>query len=414
MSYLSIVCFLLCIFLLLDNRKKSVDLFSPSRVFSFVWALAIGLADLKLSYFQHKWDLYSWTTLLLGVFSLLAGIFSVYSVYSKERLLEIDEIRKYYSNYVIDGRRLFYILVILICVYFISYIIETIVEGYLPFWTTIPDKTRVEWGVFGIHLFVNSMPTILFLVSIYFIFIRHNKQRKILLIVFSLLIIISYFFTLQRFNLAIWVLMLLVLLYYTTKHVRLKHILLIGILLAIIISLIQKVRLIAYVQNYIYIISKMKYPATFSIFTEPYMYIVMNLENFARGVSNLETFTYGYFTGDFIFTLTGVKHWLAETFNIVERPFLISGYNTFSFLWPYYYDYGVLGVVLFPFLMGVATGFAYYSLRKSPNLLNLSVYSIAFYILVISFFTNPLTMLNTVFNIILTVIIVISIDSRKS
>ncbi|MEO0124074.1 MAG: O-antigen polymerase [candidate division WOR-3 bacterium] len=414
MSYLSIVCFLLCVFLLLDSRRKSVDLFSPSRVFAFVWALAIGLADLKLSYFQHKWDLYSWITLLLGIFSLLTGIFGAYLVYSKERLLYVDEIRRYYFNYAINGKRLFYSLVILIGIYFISYITEVILEGYLPFWASIPDRARVEWGVFGIHLLVNSMPTILFLVSIYFIFIKQNKKKKILLMVLSLLIIISYFFTLQRFNLTIWILMLLALLYYTTKRVSLKHILLIGILLAIIISLIQKVRLVAYVQNYIYVISKMKYPATFSIFTEPYMYIVMNLENFARGVSNLENFTYGYFTGDFILALIGVKHWLAETFNIIERPFLICGYNTFSFFWPYYYDYGVLGVVMFPFLVGAATGFAYYSLRTSPNLLNLSVYSMAFYILVISFFTNPLTMLNTVFNIFLTIAIIISIDSRKS
>ncbi len=413
MTYITGFCFLICGVIVLTGFKRSIDILSPTRVFIFIWAFAIGITDLKLSYFQETWSTYSWLVLLLGVISLPIGIFSVYLMYSREDLLKVSEIRQIFSGYAINQKRLFKSIVLIFIIYLISYISEILIEGYLPFFSSIPDKARIEWGVFGIHLFVNLFPTISFLIIVFYVLAKKTLLNTFLITTFFIILLVSYFFTLQRFNFFIWILMSLAFVYYTTNKLRFKHILIAGIVSLTILIFIQRVRLVAYVQNYIYVISKMKYSENYAFITEPYMYVVMNLENFTRGVSNLDRFTYGYFTADFFLALTGIKHWFADVFNIIERPFLISGYNTFSFLWPYYYDFGILGVVVFPYIIGVIIGFLYYSMRKNPNLINVSFYSIAFYVLVISFFTNPLTMLNTVFNLLLTGIIVISVDDKR-
>jgi oligosaccharide repeat unit polymerase len=76
---------------------------------------------------------------------------------------------------------------------------------------------------------------------------------------------------------------------------------------------------------------------------------------------------------------------------------LTSGYNTFPFFFYYLQDFGILGVTLFPFGLGVASWVIYHRMRTMPTLNAIALYAFCFYAMVISFFTNPLTMLNFAF-----------------
>jgi oligosaccharide repeat unit polymerase len=127
----------------------------------------------------------------------------------------------------------------------------------------------------------------------------------------------------------------------------------------------------------------------------------MNLENFARAVDKLDFHLYGYFLMDPLLALVGLKHWLAEYFSIERLPFLISGYNTFTFHWWYYYDFGVIGVALLPFLTGMVTAHLYDRLRTHPEPLHMMMYAACVLLMVISYFMNPLNRLDFVSNIVL-------------
>jgi oligosaccharide repeat unit polymerase len=142
----------------------------------------------------------------------------------------------------------------------------------------------------------------------------------------------------------------------------------------------------------------MKFSKNYAIFTEPYMYITMNLENMAQAVKKIDNFTLGIYSFDWIYALSGLKHWMANYFHLNAREFLTSSYTTYPFHWYYYLDFGLIGVMIFPLLVGFFVGIIYYKLKSSAQLKWIVLYSICVAIMVISFFTNPLMMLTFVTN----------------
>lgn len=399
MSAVSITCFVIGLLVLLSLFMREADRLSPSRVFLLVWSTAIGLADLKLSRLQVPWSQYSWTVLFLGVFALWNGVLMSNVLYMGRHHLTVKEIRARLSSQTINKRRLFWLVVTTFVAYMVCFIAETVVAGGLPVFAAKPDMARIQFGMFGLHLIVSLMPSILFLAVESFLLVRGQKGDKFIIAGVFVLTTISFFMLLQRFSFVHWAIMTLALTYYASSQLSLKHLVIaVGSLVGMFLYL-RSLRFVLYVENYSYVISGMKYDRAYAAFTEPYMYIVMNVENFARGVDKLEQYTYGYFTADFLMALTGLKHWLADYFQLVERPFLTSGYNTFPFLWPYYNDFGIVGMTLISLIIGVVIGVTYHRMRTDPNLVNITLYSTFVFFLVISFFTNPFTMLGTVTNV---------------
>jgi oligosaccharide repeat unit polymerase len=390
------------------------DPFSPARVFIVTWSIAIGLADLNLSGFQSQWSTFSWIVLLSGVFSLLLGIFIQFVLHMDEPILDIGAVRYRLAHLEINERRFFAAIVIVWFLYLFSFWVEDIIVGGLPIFSAFPERARVDYGVFGWSLIVDLMPTILFLCIEYLVLVQFKLFKKAVVVFVFITTALSFLTLLQRFSFVIWAFTALCFLFYASRFVRLRNLLLSGAVFGGVFSYIMSFRLAKFVENYLYVTSKMHFSVKYAAFTEPYMYIVMNLENLARSVEKLNRFTYGYYTGDFLMALTGLKHWMADYFGLVERPFLISGYNTYSFFWPYYHDLGIIGIVLFPLVIGFIIGSIYFRLRRRPTLLGAAMYANAFAFLLISFFTNILTSLAVVSNIVLLGAIQVFITRRAA
>ena len=164
---------------------------------------------------------------------------------------------------------------------------------------------------------------------------------------------------------------------------------------------ISSIRLSNVVATYLYTISKMKFPKKYAFFTEPYMYFVMNLENFARSVNKLDHHTYGYYTFDFVTAISGLKYWIYNYFNMNRFLYLESSYNTYTALWWFFIDFGVLGLALIPWLLGLSTGSLYYRMRSRPSLKNITAYGVMVFVMVISFFNFPFSFLWFEYNLLM-------------
>ncbi len=397
MSIISFLCFLIVGLIFLSLRYKG-DIFSPGRIFGVIWFLAIGLTDLKFSRLQHPWTMLQWCFLLIGVFSFLMGIVIVNVVYLGKPTLSIDRIRQIVSKLIYNDVVAFRVVIFLFFLYMGSYSIAVIIHGSVPLFSKVPSEARTRFGIFGIGLLIHLAPTVMYLIVQYYLLVKNRTKSKLVLAVIFLMTSISYFLLLQRYAYALWAVLTIVFLYYGSRHITLKK----GVVIvAIFIGLfywISSIRLTGQVAYYSYIMSEMKFPHQYAIFTEPYMYLVTNLENFTHASSKLEQFTFGYYTFDFIAALSGVKHWIANYFVLNETPFLTSGYNTYSFFWNFYRDFGLIGLTLCSMLEGLFIGLLYNRMRQSPSILLITAYAIAVFVMIFSFFNHALSMLHFVFN----------------
>jgi oligosaccharide repeat unit polymerase len=150
----------------------------------------------------------------------------------------------------------------------------------------------------------------------------------------------------------------------------------------------------------------MKYSPQYAVFTEPYMYVVMNLENYAHSITKIENFTYGYYTFDFVTAITGLKHWIGEYFYMNDTPFLLTrNYNTYSALWTFYRDFGIIGVFAIPLAGGISLSSLYYSFRENPTLKKYALYGMFLFALIFSFFNSALGFLWYVYNLVVLLIV---------
>jgi oligosaccharide repeat unit polymerase len=400
MSWVSVACFGISLGILLTMVRKGADPFSPARVFGFIWSFAIGLTDLKLSGLQHDWKAESWILLLIGVGSLLAGIFIAYAVNSSRTLTPIAGMREGVRRQRVNEPRLFWLICVSVLLYAVAFLVNYWVRGWLPIFVVGTNLSRVDFNVYGLTLVLYTAAFIVIFTVLYTILVPGKRNRKIILVGLAVIVVGSYFLLLNRFQIVLAMVVCVTLAYYTTPHIRLRTVSLLFAVFAGFSFWISSLRLSHVVATFLYTTSKMKFSKDFAILTEPYMYVAMNLENFARAVSRLEYHTYGYFTFDFVTAVTGLKYWLVDYLNLDRSPFLISGYNTYSAFWWFYMDFGVIGLAVIPHLLGLGSGLLYYRMRSTPTIGNITAYGVMVFILVISFFEFPIVHLWFHYNIL--------------
>jgi oligosaccharide repeat unit polymerase len=393
MNWISTLFLLISIFICATLLKKGADVLSPARVFGFTWSIVFALANLKLSKLQFNWTFMQWTYVLMGPLSLLLGIFIVYILTTQFAFKSKREIREIFKYKKVDDKRLFYSILIVFITYGIGYFIIYLVKGYVVIFAKNPASVRSEYFIFGAGLLIHHMPIIVFFTIVYHLFVKGNRYKKWVLKIIGLITTITYLFLLQRYQLIMISVMVFTLLYYTSYYIRFRTMIMFMIFGLLIIYLVATLRTGKTIQLVLYKTSLMKFSAEYAIFTEPYMYIVMNVENFANAVSKLDSHTFGFYTFDWFFALIQLKYPIKEYFGLIDNPFLFSGYNTYTLFWTLYRDFGVLGISFLPFLCGLLVGSVYSRMRRNPTITLVSFYSIIVFVMVLSFFLSPLGLL---------------------
>ncbi len=405
MSIVSLICFVVCLAIIASALRRDADALSPARVFGFVWAFAIGLTDLKLSGLQHTWSMSSWVQLLIGVSSFLLGTLFAFVHNLGKPLLSVQLMRKSWTK-DIDERKLFVSIAVIFALYIFAYVVITFIKGVRPpLFSAKPWIARHEFTMFAVGLFLQNVVVVAYFSVVYVLTARNQKARKWGVLMMTAVSILTYFFLLQRLQIMMTGIVCATLIYYTTSHLRKSTVVLYFIGTSLFFLLVSSLRAGQVLVLYLYTTAAMKFSPAYAILTEPYMYVAMNLENFTRAVQKLDTLAYGYYTFDFATAVVGLKHWISEYFGMVETPYLISNYNTYTAFWTYYRDFGVLGIAVIPALLGWGIASAYYWLRTNPNIRSLTFYSVAMFVMFMSFFNSPLGFLWFVYNVIVMYIV---------
>jgi oligosaccharide repeat unit polymerase len=400
MSWISWICFGICSGIILSIFRREADPLSPARVFGFIWSLSIGLTDLKLSGFQHTWDLDSWILLLIAVMSFLVGTFIAYVLNLKRKLVPIPAMRKLLKQEDVHETRLFWLIILGVIIYSVSYLINFLVKGWLPIFTLGTSLTRVDFNVTGLTFLIDSVSFISFFILLYYLKIEGKRSRKIFLTIMLLIVVGSFLLIVSRYHIILIFIICIPLFYYATHYIRLRTVLTLFLSVTAFFYWISSIRFSHVVATFLYSASKMKFPKDYAMLTEPYMYSVMNLENFARSVNQLDYHTYGYYTFDFITAIAGLKYWIYNYFNMDRTPYITSSYNTYTAFWWFFIDFGVIGLALIPWVLGFSTGLLYYRMRKSPSIKNVTAYGVMVFVMFISYFNFPLSFLWFEFNLL--------------
>ncbi|NWF88283.1 MAG: oligosaccharide repeat unit polymerase [Ignavibacteriaceae bacterium] len=414
MSIVTLISFIICILIIASSFRSGIDIFSPGRIFFIVWSLAIGLTDLKLSSLQHQWALEVWIKILIGPFAFILGTLLIYTLNLDTKIYSLHYLRKEKNYYKINNEKLYRTVVFLFFLFLFGYLIIYLKTGNVPLFSSNPGKTRSEFTMFGIGLFLHNVLLIVFFTSVYYLVEKNNLLRRRILILCSTFSTILYGITLQRYQIFITIFLVIVLLYYTTYKVKFRFVFIFIVILVTFFFLVSSFRAGEIIIMVLYKMSKMKISPDYAIFTEPYMYIVMNLENYARSIAKTEFYTYGYYTFDFITAISGLKHWISGYLNLKDTPFLISSFNTYSAFWTFYRDFGLLGIFFIPFGGGILFSSLYYSLRRNPTVLKIGIYGMFHFAIIFSFFNSIIGFLWFVYNLTVIILVFAYIKNDKS
>ncbi len=412
MSLVAFICFFICAGIIASTIPRGADVFSPARVFGFIWILSIGFAELKLSRLQYEWSIESWIHLLIGPVAFLLGTFIVYILNLNSKIIPLNKIRKDWNLKTINHNALLRYIIVLFSLFVAAYIVLVLVGREIPLFSSQPGQARKDFQLFGVGLFINNVVIIISLTVLYCITEINKINSKIFLICISLLTFILYVMTLQRLDLFTTIIVSFVLIYYLKEKIRLSTTFICSLII-LAIFLLSSVRSGLAYSYILFVTSKMRVSPYWAVITEPYMYIVMNLEMFVHSVNKLDQFTYGYYTFDFVTALTGLKHWLSSYFNLNETPYLYSPYNTYTAFWTYYRDFGILGVFLISLLGGSGISALYYSLRKRPQYPSLMLYCYSVYIMLLSIFNSQIGFLWILYEVGLSYLIVYFISKNN-
>jgi len=412
MSIISLISFFICFLIIAYSFKKGVDFFSPAKVFGIIWSASIGLADLKLSHLQHGWDAHGWLMLGIGIVSFLIGTFTVYVIHFQLRCKSLKEIRKSFTKEIVDPTKFLKVIYFMFFVYTISYLGNYLIEGYIPIFHKNPGQARMEWGVFGIGLTIHIATPLILVIVQYLKLVKPKATLKLILIMMVIFTFITYLFLLQRFNLMFAIIAAIVFLYYSSEFLKSRNVVYaVSVIVGLMYS-VQYLRGSSLALSYLFMLAKMKFNFKYAIFTEPYMYVSMNLENFTRAVGKLENFTFGYYSFNFLTSVSGIRKSLAEYLALNHFPYLNSSYNTYSMFWDFYRDFGVVGLTAIPLLLGFMVSSVYYRMKMKPTLLNLSIYSVCIFIVFMSFFVSVIGLLHFVFNFSIIIFVTMLVQTK--
>lgn len=378
------------------DYRRTGNVLHLRAVFSASWVGGQGVACLKLSKLQTDWAATTW----ICFFFALTGFWITFEVL--DRLFGEGEdfrgLRKRRRGG--NTRSLFHCIIAVTVVSLTAFILEAVVLGYIPLFLKGVPHAYSEFHLTGVHYFTVSCVLTPSLAVLYFLQGGSRDSRKNTAVVvmtgISLLIPIL---CVSRFQFIFAV--TVALFTYLASRRRASLLLLAG--LAAVMIPVYLVLTVARSHDVAYLnsIFEMKNSNMPIFISQPYIYIANNYENFNCLVEALPAHTYGVRMLFPLWALTGLKFMFPY---LISFPIYVdkAELTTLTMFYDAFYDFGMVGVLLFSCLLGAAAFWLVNKLAEMRNPMGYLLYGqIAFY-LALSFFTTWFSNTTTWFNLILT------------
>lgn len=370
--------------------RRSGHLLDMKALFSLFWLGGVGVSALKLSHLATVWKNETWACFALAYVGFLAGYEMVRgSRWNRVTAMPVE------TDPLKQKKRLKWCVLLLMAVSVGCFLLEAALLGFLPILSDKPHAYS-EFHISGVHYFTVSCVLVPSLCVLY-----HEAVKRIgkvarrdwcLMGICSGVSLLLPVVMVSRFQLILAMALAVIVWMRVSGKVKLKYILiLVALLVPLYVGLtVARNHDVAYLNG----IFEMKNENMPIFITQPYMYIANNFDNFNCLVEQLPAHSYGMKMAFPLIVFTGMKFVHPEW---VNYPIYTTKteLTTVTLIYDAYYDFGVLGVLLFAVVLGLFCRFVAELAERGENPIGYLLYGQAAMYLVLSFFTtwytNPTT-----------------------
>ena len=376
-------------------RKATWDPFAPVRLFGAVWFTAVGLTNLYWSELQMRWTYWSWFCILASIASFMVGAYLAGPKGSEKR-----ENLRFSRRIELDPGRFLIAVGVLFAVCLAAYAWRVYLVGTVPALATNVEEAR--WAFYDIEngsaldritgnlAFLFSAVVI---VCSFFFMVptkksgswRTNIVVALLLVSAIVLLILTTF----RGGLLSPIIIVCVLYHYVRRNFRLWTLITVtaGIVVAGLgLVIYRHLSSPGFDLESTYSLAYINLPIEYAPLAEPYSSIALSMDNIVHLFEHSQGWTFGALTFRPIWTLLGLKGIFLQD---VILPFLPAyGFNTATYLLPFYEDFGTLGILAFPFAFGLIAGRCYRGMLLYNRLSYTVAYGFIVMLILISIMDN--------------------------
>ncbi|MGL4850424.1 MAG: O-antigen polymerase, partial [Clostridium sp.] len=372
------------------------DFLHPISIYSIFWLGVAGISTFRVSYYQVKWSLYMWIIIILAYITFVLG----FKVFRIRKTNEVDDIKVVINN--INVKKLYLVLKILVGLSYMSLLLEVVLLKYIPLFSSNMNSYR-NFNVTGLHYFVILVGIIPPLAILY----KKAGGRKKIWWIVALSFVVSILIV-SRQLIIMQVVLIIIARHYFYKKIKLKQFVVIFLLGSILFSLSFSLR--NQNSNYINNVAKIMPKYQNSIIVKPLLYFNMNFNNLNIIVNNFHDYKLGE---NMIFPILAFANIKDEINYSYKSEYLATrNFNTCTYLADIYYDFGIIGVIILPFILGLIYSRFYNIANKK-----ISVYSVMYfllaYCLIFCFFVNWYYNTAIVFDIVILLLIQQYVEKGK-
>lgn len=377
-------------------HRLTGDFLSPPFIMTAVWAFGLANGQLNIQssgvYYNDPWTFSTWFSLIGALIGFLTGSFLVLRRARWQK--DLGPIRK--PDFLWDKTRLSVLIYLFFGLAFSTYVFFIIVAGGLPVLDPLPSLARMTfklryWG----YLFSLFVPVIV-LVTVRFVLFGNWRRNKVpsLIACLSILAMLSSGNRSDTLEAAIIsvVSAILLLRFYQPRAKMEKRFVFMLIIIALALGFaflyIQAVRLqgiggVWNIQDRIALHNP--YIANFFVYSGGDA-----VNNLQFAIESNLPMRYG------ALLFRAPLRWLGFA-EVTEVQDIFDLWNTATFLYYYYLDFGYLGILIIPLVIGAIVSAIYLRLRDNPNPLMLIYYAIFVNAMIWSLVTERFFEVSTVY-----------------
>lgn len=391
-NQVSVLCFAAALLCLVYSWLRKRDFFNPASVYVFTQTLTLGIAYLKLDPAMTDFKWFTWMVWLGSMAAFLLGV-ATYR-FTAGRQLEFVAPPGQPKHY--NWHRHFAVSLLLFFAFLVGVAMMVYTAGgFIIFSNDIPRWTngKAEFPPYSAELVFSASLVVMFLWAASFKSVNpHKKIRTVSRILIPVTLVIMECTFPARSHLFLSVGTMIIMYNFLGRRIP-------AWLILVFISLATTVFISVSTLRSQYGAQTLEGVAAEAVMSIPYKYVANNYWNldYALNPPNddlIHPFTYGVdaFSGMFAYVrgipgaLRDMNGWDDNWDRSIVK---VGGYNTISYLWNVYKDFGVGGVVVIAFLMGLFMSWLYERTICANSIPLWILYSFFLYLLGWSFFLSP-------------------------